>query len=165
MRFRGGRLIRFIALLALAALAQGWQQACAQNVAPLELTLVFRGGAMFNYVNGSGWKGIAGDKIDAGYPWMEKWPELFTRANIRVVCAKRCPDNLYRYGEFPQDKVVWKEGPPTVGGRIEIKCGEYHHCIVYQDGAGACQCRLSRRLGTHQLCGTGPAGKTVRSAA
>jgi hypothetical protein len=133
IRFRGGRLIQFMALLALAALVPGWQQACAQNVAPLELTFVLRGGPMYNYVNGMGWKGITGDKIDAGYPWMEKWPAFFTRANIRVVCTERCPDTLNRYGQSPQDKVVWKEGPPTVGGRIEVRCGEYHYCAVYQD--------------------------------
>ena len=127
------RPIRLAGLLALIILAQAWQQACAQNVAPLELTFVFRDGAMFNYVNGSGWKGIVGDKIDGGYARQEKWAELFTRSNVRVVCAGRCPDALSRYGESPQDKVVWKQGPPTVGGRIEIKCGEYHHCTVYQD--------------------------------
>jgi hypothetical protein len=127
------RPIRLAGLLALIILAQAWQQAHAQNVAPLELTFVFRGGAVFNYVNGSGWKGIVGDKIDGGYARQEKWLELFTRSNVRVVCFRRCPDNLYRYGESPQDKVVWKEDPPTVGSRIEIKCGDYHHCIVYQD--------------------------------
>jgi hypothetical protein len=127
-RFRGVRLIQLTGLLALAAFtlaafAQGWQQARAQNVAPLELTFVFRDGAMFNYSNGSGWKGIVGDKIDAGYGWERKWPDLFTRSNIRVVCAGQCPDALSRYDKSPQDKVVWKEGPPTVGGRIEVRCG------------------------------------------
>jgi hypothetical protein len=100
----------------------------------MELTFMFRDGAIFNYVNGSGWKGIVGDKIDGGYARQEKWSELFTRSNIRVVCAGRCPDALSRYAESPQDKVVWKKGPPTVGGRIEIKCGDYHSCFVYQDG-------------------------------
>jgi hypothetical protein len=138
-RFRGVRLIQLTGLLALAAFtlaafAQGWQQARAQNVAPLELTFVFRDGAMFNYSNGSGWKGIVGDKIDGGYAPQEKWSELFTRSNIRVVCAGRCPDALARYAESPQDKVVWKKGPPTVGGRIEVRCGDYHHCAVYQNG-------------------------------
>ena len=60
-------------------------------------------------------------------------PELFTRPNVRVVCAGRCPDTLNRYDASPQDKVVWKQGPPTLGGRIEIRCGEYHHCTVFQD--------------------------------
>jgi hypothetical protein len=137
-RFRGVRLIQLTGLLALAAFAlaafaQGWQQARAQSTRPMELTYVFRDGVMFNYSNESGWQGIVGDKIDAGYTWADKLPELFTRSNIRVVCAGRCPDKLYRYDESPQDKVVWKKGPPTVGGRIEIKCGNYHHCTVYQD--------------------------------
>jgi len=137
-RFRGVRLFQLTGLLALAAFAlaafaQGWQQARAQNVAPLELTFMFRDGAMFNYRNGSGWKGIVGDKIDAGYGWERKWPDLFTRSNVRVVCARQCPDALSRYDKSPQDKVVWKEGPPTVGGRIEVRCGDYHSCAVYQD--------------------------------
>jgi hypothetical protein len=142
-RFRGVRLFQLTGLLALAAFAlaafalaafaQGWQQALAQNVAPLELTFMFRDGAMFNYRNGSGWKGIVGDKIDAGYGWERKWPDLFTRSNVRVVCARQCPDALSRYDKSPQDKVVWKEGPPTVGGRIEVRCGDYHSCAVYQD--------------------------------
>jgi hypothetical protein len=128
------RPIRLAGLLALVILAQAWQQARAQNVAPLEPTFVFHtGGATFNYVNGFGWKGIVGDTIDAGYGWTNKFPELFNRANVRVVCAGQCPDAFNRYAQSPQDKVVWKQGPPTVGGRIEIKCGEYHHCIVYQD--------------------------------
>ena len=128
------RPIRLAGLLALVILAQAWQQACAQNVAPLELTFVFRsGGATFNYVNGFGWKGIVGDAIDAGYGWTNKLPELFTRSNVRVVCAGRCPDTVNRYDTSPQDKVVWKQGPPTLGGRIEIRCGEYHHCTVFQD--------------------------------
>ena len=137
-RFRGVRLIQLTGLLALAAFAlaafaQGWQQARAQNVGPLELTFLFRDGAMFNYSNGSGWKGIVGDKIDAGYGWERKWPDLFTRSNVRVVCARQCPDALSRYDKSPQDKVVWKEGPPTAGGRIEVRCGDYHSCAVYQD--------------------------------
>jgi hypothetical protein len=137
-RFRGVRLIQLTGLLALAAFAlaafaQGWQQARAQNVGPLELTFLFRDGAMFNYSNGSGWKGIVGDKIDGGYGRQEKWSELFTRSNIRVVCAGQCPDALSRYDKSPQDKVVWKEGPPTAGGRIEVRCGDYHSCAVYQD--------------------------------
>jgi hypothetical protein len=128
------RPIRLAGLLALIILAQAWQQARAQNVAPLELTFVFRtGGATFNYVNGFGWKGIVGDAIDAGYGWTNKLPELFTRSNVRVVCAGQCPDTLNRYDASPQDKVVWKQGPPTLGGRIEIRCGEYHHCTVFQD--------------------------------
>ncbi len=129
-RFRGVRLIRLAGLLALAAFAQ---PANAQNVAPLHLTFVFRGGAMFDYVNGSGWKGIVGNKIDAGYPWMDKFPALFTRSNISLVCAGRCPDALDRYSNPRQDKVIWKQGSPTVGGRIEVRCGEYHHCTVFQD--------------------------------
>src|ERR1039458_5354864 len=77
-RFRGVRLFQLTGLLALAAFAlaafaQGWQQARAQNVGPLELTFLFRDGAMFNYSNGSGWKGIVGDKIDGGYGRQEKW--------------------------------------------------------------------------------------------
>jgi hypothetical protein len=120
-------------LLALAAFVPAWQQARAQNVRPMELTFVFREGTIFNYSNGTGWKGIVGDKIDAGYGWEKRLPELFTRSNIRVVCAGRCPDTVYRYGESPQDKVVWKQGPPTVGGRIEVRCGNYHYCTVFQD--------------------------------
>ncbi len=128
------RPIRLAGLLALVTLAQALQPVRAQNVAPLELTFVFRnGGAMFNFVNGRGWKGIVDDTIDAGYTWRNKFPELFTRSNVRVVCAGQCPDAFNRYAQSPQDKVVWKEGPPTVGGRIEIRCGEYHHCTVYQD--------------------------------
>lgn len=124
------RLLGLAAALALAAFAQ---PAKAQNVAPLHLTFVFRGGVMFDYVNGSGWKGIAGDKIDAGYSWMNKYPDLFTRANISMVCAGRCPDKINRYSDPRQDKVVWKQGSPTVGGRIEVRCGEYHRCSVFQD--------------------------------
>ena len=105
-RFRGVRLIQLTGLLALAAFAlaafaQGWQQARAQNVGPLELTFMFRDGAMFNYSNGSGWKGIVGDKIDAGYGWERKWPDLFTRSNIRVVCARQCPA-VYQDGKVVQ---------------------------------------------------------------
>src|SRR5450756_2284750 len=96
-RFRGVRLFQLTGLLALAAFAlaafaQGWQQARAQNVGPLELIFLFRDGAMFIDRNGSGWKGIVGDKIDGGYGRQEKWSELFTRSNIRVVCAGQCPD-------------------------------------------------------------------------
>lgn len=129
----GIRLIQLTGLLTLAAFAFVWQQARAQAIRPMELTYVFRDGVMFNYRNEIGWKGIVGDKIDADYTWANKLPELFTRSNIRVVCAGRCPDTVHRHGESPQDKVVWKEGPPTVGGRIEIKCGKNHHCTVYQD--------------------------------
>ena len=127
-------------LLGLACLA-AHPGALAQNVAPFGFTLVMNEVQIYINLGGAGgWRGISDEGVDDAGILKDLIKGIVTaenrsfvpRAMVQYVCPEHCSKNFF--GEEPkQDTVFWKDGSQTTG-RIEVRCGEYNRCFVYQDG-------------------------------
>ncbi|MBV9633955.1 MAG: hypothetical protein JO163_14805 [Methylobacteriaceae bacterium] len=127
-------------LMGLACLATQ-PGAHAQNVAPFGFTLVMNEVQIYINLGGAGgWTGITEEGVDDGGRLKDLVKGVETRGNrsfvpramVQYVCSERCSSNFF--GDEPkEDTVFWKDGSQTTG-RIEVRCGEYNRCFVYQDG-------------------------------
>lgn len=137
-----------VARVAAALLAfSGCSAALAQNVAPFGFTAVVENGVQI-YVNLGGgdlWRGVDADRVDVANfgrwltglaSWQDPNSRFIPRHKVRYLCPEHCRRDVF-FGETPrQDSVFWKDGTKTTG-RIEVRCGDYNRCFIFQDGVSS----------------------------
>lgn len=100
--------------------------ALAQSTPGTKLEVVMRSGEQHKIFTFS-WQGISTTDV------FGERPELFKRADVRIVCADVCPRPLPT-GDVNADTVTWRTGQPTAGPVTGVGCTEYDVCRMYQDG-------------------------------